>query len=713
MSASLTMVCGVADHASAHPLGNDSITHFNVLYVLPDRLEVDFLLDIAENPTYFIETNEMDADKDEQVSRPEQEAWLASKIDEFAGFLDARIDGKPLRLSLVPEQVNAETGRRTTTSKVVVPMMAPTGMTYRLVIRYLGRYPEPLGPGEHEIHYEDKTYPQHVGMRQVLLEPGFVCRLAGVSGEDVVPGPVPASLGNLLAEQGLLLEDPDAARIEVASPTVAGRKRWRLIDEKAQFALVQGAETIDVHGLPHCEILEPHPPFVSENNAVFRYEQYDPMNLPDFREATVRFMVLEAKRTAAPTHPLSDGVTASTQPGQETVAAASQPGPVAAALPPHANLFLDPNYNPPQQGKYQRQAERMVSLLQGRWGILLFLIVTGTAFVWGAAHALMPGHAKTVVAAYLISQRGTYWHAVVLAIVVTITHTALVVIMGLIVWFYQKSNPRLGPSLQLWLGLVAGLLVAGMGVTLVWRAVTGRLAHHHDHDHGHGGTDDRSWFRKLFTHSHPHLPAHAHPHDQVHGHPHTHVHDQGHPHHHEHAGAAVHSHAHSHAHDHVHDHAHVHTHVHDHAHVHTHVHTHVAPRPAATGDAELLTMRMLVVLGITGGIVPCPTATIILLLGIGANVVGGALYAIAVFSLGLALTLMVIGSLALASRRYASRIMSDAQHEGELTGTGRRLLLQVVPGLSGLAVISLGLAIAIHYGCRLYGMPSPPFSWIG
>ena len=71
------------------------------------------------------------------------------------------------------------------------------------------------------------------------------------------------------------------------------------------------------------------------------------------------------------------------------------------------------------------------------------------------------------------------------------------------------------------------------------------------------------------------------------------------------------------------------------------------PNPESTSPVEPLTMRMLLLLGITGGIVPCPTATIILLLGISANVVAGALYAVGIFSLGLALTLMLIGFLAI------------------------------------------------------------------
>jgi ABC-type nickel/cobalt efflux system permease component RcnA len=118
---------------------------------------------------------------------------------------------------------------------------------------------------------------------------------------------------------------------------------------------------------------------------------------------------------------------------------------------------------------------------------------------------------------------------------------------------------------------------------------------------------------------------------------------------------------------------------------------------------------MILMLGITGGIVPCPTATIIMLLGIGANVVVGALYAVAVFSLGLALTLMLIGFLALSSRRFATRLMSGDDKAEQLSRGGRLILLRVVPALSGLAVVVLGLAISanyIHYmrtGTALFG----------
>ena len=51
---------------------------------------------------------------------------------------------------------------------------------------------------------------------------------------------------------------------------------------------------------------------------------------------------------------------------------------------------------------------------------------------WGAAHALSPGHGKSIVAAYLVGSRGTPRHAVFLGLTVTVTHTIGVFALGLI-----------------------------------------------------------------------------------------------------------------------------------------------------------------------------------------------------------------------------------------------------------------------------------------
>ncbi|MEA2532019.1 MAG: nickel/cobalt transporter (NicO) family protein, partial [Thermomicrobiales bacterium] len=75
---------------------------------------------------------------------------------------------------------------------------------------------------------------------------------------------------------------------------------------------------------------------------------------------------------------------------------------------------------------------RFASLLGGddltKTGIAAALLL---AAVWGALHALSPGHGKTVVGVYLVGSRGTPRHAVFLGLTVTITHTAGVLALGM------------------------------------------------------------------------------------------------------------------------------------------------------------------------------------------------------------------------------------------------------------------------------------------
>jgi len=77
-------------------------------------------------------------------------------------------------------------------------------------------------------------------------------------------------------------------------------------------------------------------------------------------------------------------------------------------------------------------------------GIMLLGLLI--AFVFGAFHALSPGHGKAMVAAYLVGARGTMKHAIALGVVVTITHTLGVFALGLITLFASQYRPRASVS---------------------------------------------------------------------------------------------------------------------------------------------------------------------------------------------------------------------------------------------------------------------------
>src|SRR5262249_25870901 len=90
------------------------------------------------------------------------------------------------------------------------------------------------------------------------------------------------------------------------------------------------------------------------------------------------------------------------------------------------------------------------------------------AMFWGAAHALSPGHGKSVVAAYLVGARGTPRHAVFLGMTVTVTHTMGVFALGLVT--LSLSAFIVPDQLYPWLNLVSALLIVAVGVSVLrWR----------------------------------------------------------------------------------------------------------------------------------------------------------------------------------------------------------------------------------------------------
>jgi nickel/cobalt transporter (NicO) family protein len=116
------------------------------------------------------------------------------------------------------------------------------------------------------------------------------------------------------------------------------------------------------------------------------------------------------------------------------------------------------------------------------------------AFFWGTAHALSPGHGKAIVTAYLVGQRGKPRHAAALGLIVTATHTIGVFTLGFVT--LALSQFIVPEQLYPWIGLASGLLVIGVGASVLLARIRHRRAHnhghHHHHHHGHGELGWRS-----------------------------------------------------------------------------------------------------------------------------------------------------------------------------------------------------------------------------
>jgi nickel/cobalt transporter (NicO) family protein len=218
----------------------------------------------------------------------------------------------------------------------------------------------------------------------------------------------------------------------------------------------------------------------------------------------------------------------------------------------------------------------------GFWVVLASL---GLALFWGAAHALSPGHGKSIVTAYLVGQRGTPRHAVLLGLIVTATHTIGVFGLGLVTLLLSQFvvPDRLYP----WLNLASGLLVVGIGASVLRARWRHRRAHPHGNDHDH-----------------------------------------------------------HHAHD--------------------------------------LSGRSLVAVGISGGLLPCPSALVVLLAAISLHRLAYGLVLIVAFSVGLAATITGIGVAAVVAKNAFARFSFEGR------------ALRLLPAASAVAILAAGVLMTIH-----------------
>lgn len=219
------------------------------------------------------------------------------------------------------------------------------------------------------------------------------------------------------------------------------------------------------------------------------------------------------------------------------------------------------------------------------------LVMTGLgiAFLFGAGHALSPGHGKTMVAAYLVGSQGTPQQAVLLGLVTTITHTLGVFLLGIVALL--ASQYILPETLYPILSLLSGVTVCGVGFWLLDQRLS---AHEHHHSHHH--------------------------------------------------------------------------------------HHHHAPSKSVTD-------RSLIALGIAGGIVPCPSALVLLLSAIALHQAAYGVVLISAFSLGLASVLVAIGLIVVYAHQWIDRLPNTTRFLQKLSILGAVAVIVAGAALTAIAVI--------------------------
>jgi nickel/cobalt exporter len=617
--------------ALAHPLGNFTINRYARVEVAPGEVRVRYVVDMAEVPTL---------QEKAQLERG-LDAYRDAKADELRRGLGLWIDGRDVGLEARAAQIELPPGQ--------------AGLpTLRLVLDLSA----PVTASAGALRFEDANFPGRIGWRETIVRAAEGARLDGST----------APSQDLSDELRAYPEEM------LGRPVDLGRA-------SADFTVES------TPARPHPAFGDPRPEGEGSNRA--------------------------------------------------------------ATLPPGGALA-------PLLGDAASLAGMAAAGEVGAAGTALALLL---AVVWGAAHALSPGHGKTIVAAYLVGSRGTARHALYLGLTVTLTHTLGIYALGLLTLFAAAFV--VPETLYPWLSLASGGAVLAVGGSLFLaraRAVHHAVAHEREHAPafayagagGLGGGSAGGWpsppgplsrprergnsySERRGVGQAPHAPTtetarargnsilglfgarstpltlpdgdeargtpqaegsrlpdeggHEHGHDLVHEH-HDHEHDRHH-HGHEHGhGDDHHHHGHEHGHhEHEHEHGHGHGHGHDDGHGHGHDHDH-GPGGHSHAPPERITPRGLIALGVAGGLLPCPSALVLMLGAIALGQVAFGLLLVVAFSLGLAAVLTLIG----VALVYARGVIDRASLPRLRAGAA----LRWAPVGSALVVTALGAAMSLQ-----------------
>jgi ABC-type nickel/cobalt efflux system permease component RcnA len=492
--------------SSAHPMGNFSISHYAGIRIESGSIELRYLIDMAEIPTFQeIQQNNFAAQADDQRVR----AYLSKQAEIFKEGLLITLNGQSLPLQIASQDILFSAGAGN------LPTMK-FGLTYRAEVT------DACTVTHCELEYRDTNFSGRVGWKEVIASPGH-----GITMES---SSVPSQ-----DRSGQLSNYP--ADLVNSAPQEVGAKIVYLAERAS---------------------------------------------------GSIPSVIAHTKNGATPS--------ASTRP---RVTKGGMLGKPAAAPVPITSQFAENSHaeqlKPNQQSTPRNSFTELMAIKRIGFGIAL--LAAAIAAGLGALHALEPGHGKTIVAAYLVGSKGTARHALLLGMIVTISHTAGVYLLGAVTLYAQKYI--LPDRIYPFLGVLSGILIAGTGCFLfLQRYLGGEFAHTHNHDLS--------------------IPAEA-------------------------------------------------------------------TKEGIRSQSGKVSARQLLVLGITGGIVPCPAALVVLLSAVALHRTGFGLFLIVAFSIGLAAVLISMGLVAV----YAGRMMSGLPIDGPL-------VQRWLPMGSAVMIIALGCVIAVR-----------------
>jgi nickel/cobalt exporter len=534
----------------AHPMGNFSINHYSGIRINEGYVEIQYLIDMAEIPTFqeVQRTSIVPSEGD-----PGAASYIAGQSEILKRGIFLEINGLPVELHSVSQEV-------------IFPSGAGGLPTMKMGFLYRGRSTDLASGNPVHLQYRDENFRDHAGWKEIIV--------ATAPSIDIVSANVPST---------------DRSQQLTNYPTDPLSSPPQQLEANITF----------VSGSAGGKIASSAPVAATAAQARHTNEkrvQPEKRKLQKVEHSSILAVL--------PVHvPLPEESTSST------------------------SLRLQAN----KQGTPRNAFTELMNTKQLSLSIVLF--AAAVAFGLGGAHALEPGHGKTLVAAYLVGSRGTVAHAGLLGVVVTASHTVGVFLLGGVTLYAQKYI--VPEQLYPWLGVISGLTIALMGIyLLLQRYLEAQLGDGHLHSHSRGPL----WPRQFDD-----GPSHdfSTPQGLPEGNPDVSARD-------------------------------------------------LVPETLTSPGGDMraktrVSYRQLFALGVTGGIVPCPAALVVLLSAVALHRVGFGLFLIVAFSLGLATVLIVTGMFVVLAGRFVSHMNQDGP-----------LLRKWLPMASATAVTVLGFAIAVR-----------------
>lgn len=143
--------------ALCHPMGNSSINHYSGIEVSPSEIKVDFILDMAELPSYQEMVRRVDKDGDLEISAEEKKAFLPVIVPELARELSLQLNGRPMNLQVTRRSIHVGVG-----------VGYLTLLTIYVELR--SEVPRNLIKAQNVVHYEDNSHKRTVGWKEIFVQ---------------------------------------------------------------------------------------------------------------------------------------------------------------------------------------------------------------------------------------------------------------------------------------------------------------------------------------------------------------------------------------------------------------------------------------------------------------------------------------------------------------------------------------------------------------